>query len=145
MVVLPSIMNDLIVSTLDREVALQLWEFLEVWLEFGAMPPVHIVCSRFKRLKKRRLHSQTQMEVKYRVPVDSKYRNGVAVVESGFRSERVSEEVIMGRLGTMREGSFADLVNSHRPPNAAILLKYIDRNLAIFRGKFKAQTDLEDI
>lgn len=143
LVVLPSIMHTLIISTMDRKAqcTLQLWEFLEVWLEFGAMPPVDIVYAELEILRKEGIAKQ--VAVRYKVPVHSKYRNRVHVIKSGFKT--VSEGEIMSRLGTSKGVSLADLVKSHRPPNTAILLGYIDRNLAVVRGKMRGQTGLEEI
>jgi hypothetical protein len=46
LVVLPSIIDTVIIPTMNLQTqsASQLWDFLVVWLEFGAMPPVEIVC-----------------------------------------------------------------------------------------------------
>jgi hypothetical protein len=133
-------MNALIVSATDHN-SLQLWEFLEVWLEFGAMPPVDIVYTETESPR----NPVKRMTVQYKVPVHSMYRNRIHVIKSGFTCWNVSVNEIMNRLGTWKGVGLADLVKYHRPPNAAILLRYIDRNLAFVRGKMSEQTCLEEI
>jgi hypothetical protein len=145
LVVLPSIVDTLIFSTISHKVTFQFWEFLEVWLEFGATPPLDIVYSEPESPRSEGSSPVEEMAVRYKVPIHSKYRDGVTVVESGFRCKAVSESLIVGRLGTSKRSSFADLVKSHRPQNAGILLGYIDRNLAVMRGKMKGQTSVEEI
>jgi hypothetical protein len=145
LVILPSIVNALIFSAINRKLSSQFWEFLEVWLEFGAIPPLDIEYSEFESPKDEWSSPVGERAVRYKVPVHSKYRDGVAVVKSGFRCKTVSESLIVTRLGTSKSGSFAGLVKSHRPRNAEILLGYIDRNLAVMRSELKGQASLEEI
>jgi len=124
---------------------MQLWEFLKVWLEFGAMPPMDIVYTEVESPRKEGSNHMKRIVVRYKVPVHSKYRNRVHVIKSGFKCWTEIDSEIMSRLGTSKRVGLADLVQFHRPPDTEILLRYIDRNLAVVHGKMREQTCLEEV
>jgi hypothetical protein len=83
LVVLPSIIHSLMFSTPHHNAAddLPLWEFLEVWLEFGAMPPMEIVYRELEAQQRSGSNRVKHMEVLYKVSVVSKYRSRLQVIE----------------------------------------------------------------
>jgi hypothetical protein len=59
----------------------QLWDFIEVWLEFGAMPAYDITRTYFREKTAGSLDDTEKLIlVNYKVPVRLNYRNEIAVV-----------------------------------------------------------------
>ena len=121
----------------------RLWECLEVWLEFGAMPPMDFVYFGIDVEDENEMPERV-MAVLYKIPVHSKYRDRVCLVEAGYvdYDGHIASEATRP-LAASNSFSFAELVVHYQPTNLAVLLGYIERNLAVARAKMKEQGFVE--
>ncbi|KAH8898426.1 hypothetical protein GQ53DRAFT_837333 [Thozetella sp. PMI_491] len=133
LIVLPTIINALSMSDIEYQHLSQMWEFLEVWLKFGATPPIDIV---FEERKGTWGSELKQLVVRYTVSQYSKYRSTVQGIRAGFTNAGFILKPVLDFIQTSRSISFADLVRYHQPPNLAVLLGYIERNLSAVGNKF---------
>jgi len=122
LVVLPSILNTLLPAA-NAQSCVGLWEFLEVWLEFGVPPPQDIILSDADGHK----GEFGEHIVKFRVHIDSPYRSGIRTVDCWFRLNPARNDVAIS-AGLTKPTSLTELVKSFNPPKASTLLKYIERN-----------------
>ncbi|KAK3319785.1 hypothetical protein B0T19DRAFT_271667 [Cercophora scortea] len=117
----------------------QVWAMAELWLEYGAPPPVDIMLEPGtggdnKGVVKMHYRVLTHSRYAARAPVYAFAEEFETGLEGGPRDE------IIDRLG--RGSTLADWVRFFDPPNKEAMLRYIERNLAVARRAYEGHPEL---